>query len=225
MSRPTPLLLLALLPLAACLGEEPASGATAQEASVVPSEGSTILERADRARVKGDSAAPIRILEVSDFQCPYCARYNDETLPILDSLYIRTGKAQYVWFSFPNPGHPLAWPAIEAAFCAGAVGKFWAMHDQLFARRGEWGNSPEPSGLFVSYAESMGIDPQSYAACLREDRTAPLQVRDYELALRAGISSTPFFVIAEEVAVRGAQPVEVFRRTIDSVLVAKGASE
>ncbi|MFQ5889417.1 MAG: DsbA family protein [Gemmatimonadota bacterium] len=207
-------------PLVGCGG----AGA-AQQPSIVPEDQAVILERADRARVKGDSSAPIRMLEVSDFQCPFCARFNAETLPALDSLYIRTGRVQYVWFSFPNPGHPLAWPAIEAAFCAGAVGKFWPMHDLIFAGRDEWGGSTDPMSHFVSYALSLDIDEASYAACLREDRPAPLQVRDYELALRAGISSTPFFVLGDEVALRGALPLENFRRTIDSLLVARGGAD
>ncbi len=121
-----------------------AGPAAAQDVSpsdvvVVPGDQSVILERADRARVKGDPEAPIRIVEISDFECPFCARFYQESYRAIDSLYVRSGLARYVWISFPNSTHPRAWPAIEAAFCAGAAGRFWAMHDVLFERREEWG--------------------------------------------------------------------------------------
>lgn len=195
---------------------------SAQEGAVVPSDPGVAAERADQARVKGEEGAPIRIVEISDFQCPYCRQFNDETLGTLDSLYIRTGKASYVWISYANPGHQKAWPAIEAAFCAGAVGQFWTMHDLLFARQDEWGAAEDVVGTFVSYAEELGIDAESFGACLREDRLAPLMLRDYTNVLRAGISSTPYFILADSVAIRGAAPIETFRSAIDTLLALRG---
>ncbi|MCK5482134.1 MAG: DsbA family protein [Gemmatimonadetes bacterium] len=192
------------------------------DAWVVPSEQSVILERADRARSKGDEDAPIRIVEISDFECPFCARFYQESYRAIDSLYVQTGIARYLWISFPNSTHPRAWPAIEAAFCAGAAGRFWAMHDVLFERREEWVESPDPNALFRAYAEDIGVDDESFAACLRNDQTAPLQVRDYESAITAGVTSTPFFVVGDSVAIRGAVPLETFRSAIDSVLVLRG---
>ncbi|MBT8460990.1 MAG: DsbA family protein, partial [Gemmatimonadetes bacterium] len=137
-------------------------------------------------------------------------------------LYVQTGIARYVWISFPNSTHPRAWPAIEAAFCAGAAGRFWDMHDVLFDRRGEWVEASDPNSLFRAYASEIGIEAQSFAACLRNDQTAPLQVRDYESAITAGVTSTPFFIVGDSVAVRGAVPLETFRSAIDSVLVLRG---
>jgi protein-disulfide isomerase len=192
------------------------------DAVAVPGDQSVILERADRARVKGDPEAPIRIVEISDFECPFCARFYQESYRAIDSLYVRSGLARYVWISFPNSTHPRAWPAIEAAFCAGAAGRFWAMHDVLFERREEWAESPDPNLLFRSWAVEIGIDDESFDACLRNDQTAPLQVRDYESAIAAGVSSTPFFVVGDSVAIRGAVPLDTFRSAVDSVLVLRG---
>jgi protein-disulfide isomerase len=190
--------------------------------AVIPTEQSVILERADRARAKGDEQAPIRIVEISDFECPFCARFYQESYRALDSLYVQTGIARYVWISFPNSTHPRAWPAIEAAFCAGAGGRFWAMHDILFERREEWVEAADPNALFRSYGTEIGLDEESFAACMRNDQTAPLQVRDYESAITAGVTSTPFFVVGDSVAIRGAVPLETFRSAIDSVLVLRG---
>jgi protein-disulfide isomerase len=181
-----------------------------------------ILERADRARTRGSADAPIRIVEISDFECPYCAQFYLESYRAVDSLYVRTGTARYVWIAYPSSGHPRAWPAIEAAFCAGAAGLFWEMHDALFERRDEWSSAADPNAAFRSLAEEVGIDPTSFAECLRNDEPAPLQVRDYESALRAGVTSTPFFIIGDSVAIRGAVPLDTFRSAVDSVLTLRG---
>ena len=197
--------------------------ADGQETGIpVPTEQTVILERADRARSKGEPSAPIRIVEISDFECPFCASFYHEAYRAIDSLYVSSGIARYVWISFPNAAHPRAWPAIEAAFCAGAAGRFWEMHDVLFERRDEWVGAVDPHSLFVAWAGDAGIDRESFAACLRNDQTAPLQVRDYEAAMRAGVTSTPFFVVGDSVAIRGAVPLETFRSAVDSVLVLRG---
>jgi protein-disulfide isomerase len=198
--------------------------ATAQDvdAVAVPDEQSVILERADRARTKGDPEAPIRIVEISDFQCPFCARFYLDSYRAIDSLYVQSGLARYVWISFPNSTHPRAWPAIEAAFCAGAAGRFWAMHDVLFERREQWAEAADPNTLFRLWAAEIGIEAESFARCLLNDQTSPLQVRDYESAITAGVTSTPFFIVGDSVAIRGAVPLETFRSAIDSVLVLRG---
>jgi len=217
--------LLALAFMAVCLASARPAGAQNADhadAAVIPSEQSVILERADRARVKGDEGAPIRIVEISDFECPFCARFYEESYRAIDSLYVRTGIARYLWISFPNSTHARAWPAIEAAFCAGAAGRFWPMHDILFERREEWAEAADPNGLFRAYAEEIGVEGESFEACLRNDQTAPLQIRDYESAITAGVASTPFFVVGDSVAIRGAVPLETFRSAVDSVLVLRG---
>ena len=197
--------------------------ATGQEPPrIVPSDQEVVLQRADRARVKGDSAAPIRIVEISDFQCPFCARFYEDSWPVIDSLYVRSGIARYLWISFPNSTHPRAWPAVEAAFCAGAAGRFWPMHDILFERTDDWTRAADPAELFTRWAEEIGVDGESFAACLRNDVTAPLQVADYDSAVRSGITSTPFFVVGDSIAIRGAVSTEQFRSAVDSVLAARG---
>ncbi len=203
---------------AGCTGE---SG-TAQEAAVVPSDRTVLAERVDRARVRGAEDAPLRLVEVSDFQCPFCAQYHRETFGALDSLYIQPGHVHYIWVSYPNPGHAKAWPAIEAAFCAGGVGRFWPMHDLLFERQSAWTESEDAFEMFVGYAEELGIDRASYADCLRNDRVASLQVRDYQNVVRAGIGSTPYFILADSVAIRGAAPIEDFQTAIDTLLRLRG---
>lgn len=208
--------------LAASLAPLRTVDAQETEPLVVPAEQSVVLERADRARVRGAADAPIRIVEISDFECPYCAQFYVESYRAIDSLYVQPGLVRYVWISFPNSTHPRAWPAIEAAFCAGAAGRFWPMHDLLFERQSVWKSAADPSETFRSWAVEIGVDGESFAACLRNDQTAPLQVRDYESALAAGVTSTPFFVVGDSVAIRGQVPLDTFRSAVDSVLVLRG---
>lgn len=205
--------------LAGCAGD----ARSAQDKAVVPADAQVAGERADKARAKGSEDAPIQIVEISDFQCPFCAQFYEETLGALDSLYIATGKASYLWISYASPGHARAWPAIEASFCAGAVGLFWPMHDILFERREEWSSAADPSASFAAYADELGIDAESFASCVRNDLLAPLMLRDYTSVLRAGISSTPYFVI-DSVAIRGAAPLETFTTQIDALLALRDGS-
>ncbi len=197
---------------------------SAQDHAVVPADAQVATQRADRARMKGSEDAPIRIVEISDFQCPFCRQFYDETMHLLDSAYIQTGKASYLWVSYANPGHGRAWNSIEAGYCAGAVGQFWPMHDILFERQQEWSAATDPYDTFRGYAEELGIDPESFGACLRNSVLAPLIVRDYTSVMRAGISSTPYFILADSVAIRGAADFATFRTAMDTLLVLKGAA-
>ncbi len=214
----------AALALSACalLATAAAAGAQVRSGGEVPEDAEAVARRADDARVKGDTTAPIRVLEVSDFQCPYCRRYVRETFPTVDSLYVQSGLVEYVWLAFPNPNHQRAWPAIEAAFCAGAAGSFWPMHDLLFANQGEWANSESPVSTFVEYARSLGIDGESFRSCVVEDKPSGLAIRDYGVVSQGGVEGTPFFVIADSLSFQGAQPVEKFRAVLDDVLRARG---
>ncbi|MFB6240382.1 MAG: DsbA family protein [Gemmatimonadota bacterium] len=199
-----------------------AEGQGQSAGGTVPPDPETIAQRADDARVKGDTAAPIRILEVSDFQCPYCRQYFQQTFPTIDSLYVERGLVEYVWLAFPNPNHQRAWPAIEAAFCAGAADRFWAMHDTLFANQGEWSNADDLVSTFVDYAASMGIDESSFRSCLVQDKAASLIARDYGQISEQRVRGTPFFVIADSLSFQGAQPVSRFREVLDGILEARG---
>jgi protein-disulfide isomerase len=182
-------------------------------------------ERADKGRIKGSDDAPIRIVEISDFQCPFCRQFYKETLGKIDSAYIETGKVNYLWVSYANPGHGHAFSSSEAAFCAGAVGKFWPMHDILFEQQDEWSSSSDPYSLFLTYAEEINIDLESFGACVRNSLLAPLLIRDHTTVTSAGISSTPYFILADSVALRGAADFSTFSQAIDTLLVIKGARD
>ena len=212
----------AILLAVALLGCEGEPSSAQEGSGVVPADRSAVVERADRARVKGDSARPVTIVEISDFECPYCRQYYRETYPAVDSAYVETGKVQYVFVVYPSAGHARAAPAAEAAYCAGAAGLFWPMHDRLFENQDAWTGAEDPLETFVGYARELGIDEASFRRCLRQDLPSQLLVRDLEQVARARLSSTPFFIINNETAIQGARSFERFRTVIDSVLEAGG---
>ena len=206
------------LALAGCAAE----ARTTQERSVVPADADVARERADRNRIKGAEDAPVRVVEISDFQCPFCRQFHEQTLTRLDSAYIEPGSVSYLWIAYANPGHAQAFVSTEAAYCAGAVGKFWPMHDMLFERQEEWSDIADPYALFLEYADELNIDTDSFGSCVRNSVLAPLVLRDYTSVTQAGISSTPYFILGDSVAIRGSADFGTFSSAIDTLLILRG---
>ena len=171
-----------------------ASGSAAQ--ATLPDD--SVLARASASRQKGADSAKITIIELADFQCPFCRQFTVSTMPAVDSLYVRTGKARIVFHNMPFPTHPRAWIAAEAAMCAGAQGRFWPMHDRLFENQSRWGEGEQPVAEFESYAAALGLDMAAYRDCTGRDRVAPLIMSDLMQASQSGVDGTPTFVLLRE---------------------------
>jgi protein-disulfide isomerase len=174
------------------------------------------------APILGRPDAPVTIVEFSDYQCPFCQRFFAVTLPELKRDYIETGKVRYVFRDFPlDQLHPQARKAAEAAHCAGEHGRFWEMHDVLFQNRAALG-VPQ----LAVYGRTIGLDEAAFEACLSSGRHATRIERGLTDGAAAGVRGTPSFVvgrsqsgdIVEGTFIRGAQPVETFRRIIDQLL-------
>lgn len=215
--------LLALLAAPAC-AQSPAKQAESRAAATAGAPGiDSIQARASRARMKGSEQAPVTIVEVSDFQCPYCRQFTEEAYRQIDSAYIRPGKAKMVFISYPIPQHAEAWAATEAAYCAGAQDQFWPMHDRLFATQREWSGKGDPTERFAGYAQALRLDVEAYRTCVERDQVASMIVNDVMQASSAGISGTPTFVLNGQRVVGGAAPFEEFRKAIEEVLAGGGA--
>jgi protein-disulfide isomerase len=176
------------------------------------------ITRADLARIQGSPNAPVWVIEVSDFQCPYCKQWHDQTYNALLDQYVKTGKVRLAYVNFPLQSHVHAWPAAEAAMCAGAQGKFWPMHDALFATQTKWESLSSPAAMFDSLAQANGLEMRGWRDCVSSGKMKPLIEADHERASRAGASATPSFMIGDKI-LTGAQPIEELRRAIDSALV------
>lgn len=86
--------------------------------------------------VLGNANAPITIIEFSDYECPFCKRFYDQTFGQIKKDYIDTGKVKFIYRDYPLSFHPGAEPAAQAANCAGEQGKYWEMHDKIFQAQG-----------------------------------------------------------------------------------------
>jgi protein-disulfide isomerase len=173
--------------------------------------------KADLARIQGSPTAPIWVIEVSDFQCPYCRQWHEQTYPKLRDEFVRTGKVRLAYVNFPLGQHAHAQPAAEAAMCAGAQGKFWEMHDALFSSQENWQALPSAAAFFDSLAGSTGVDLPRWRQCVQSGKMKPWIQADHDRAQSAGASSTPTFMIGKTMLV-GAVPIENLRSAIDSAL-------
>ena len=216
-----PAISIALIALACTASEAARSEAARSEAArqdQKPDAG-----RADSGRVQGRADAPIWIVEISDFQCPFCRDWHEATYAQLKREYIDAGKARFAYINLPLPSHPHAWPAAERAMCAAAQGKFWEMHDALFGSQPKWAPLPDATAFFDSLAGKAGVDVPKMRACVTSKALHPLIQADYDRAMEAGVNSTPTFIVGG-VSLTGAHPIENFRKVIDSLLVARAAA-
>lgn len=171
---------------------------------------------------RGSLDAPVVMQEFSDYQCPYCARYAQQTQPGLDEKYVASGEMLVVFYDFPLTSiHAQAVDAAEAARCAGAqsAAAYWGMHDLLFANPGEWGNAGALS-VFNGYAEELGLDVTAFTQCQESGEFEALVEADVALGRSLGVGSTPSFFLNDQPFV-GAQPYDVF----DKVIAAIGRGE
>jgi protein-disulfide isomerase len=198
-------------------------GSAAAQTPTGESVSTPVIERALESRAKGDPSAAVVVFEVADFQCPYCAQFAGTVGKELDRKYVQTGRVQWVFVNLPLHTHRLAWVAAEAALCAGAAGdRFWPMHERIFAEQRRWAAMDNPGPFFARVARELGVAEADYAACVAEDRVAPLILQDFGSAISAGITGTPTFLVMrdDEVIERvvGLQSVEDWSRLLDRAL-------
>ncbi len=168
---------------------------------------------------KGDPAAQLVVVEVSDLQCPFCRRHTSETQPTLDEAYVDTGRVLWVFKHLPLPIHPQATDAAVAAECAGDQGAFWPMHDLLFETVERW-SIDSPGSVLTGLAGELGLDASDFATCL-ESRSALERVLSDSSDLSGAIGSTPTFIILRDgraSVIEGAQPLQSFVSFFDQVL-------
>jgi protein-disulfide isomerase len=159
--------------------------------------------------IRGNARAPVTVVLFSDFQCPFCARVG----PTLDEALRTYGdKVRVVWKHQPLPFHPNAMPAAAAAEAAREQGKFWQMHDRLFASQREL--SPD---TYERIAKDIGLDLRKFKSSLDAGGGRQRIQQDQALASRIGANATPtMFVNGEKV--EGAVPFAMLKAVIDRKL-------
>lgn len=176
------------------------------------------LDVTDLGYDAGNRSAPVVVINFSDFGCPYCGKFTHETYPTLEREYVRTGKVLFKYVPFVMGMFPNGEQAARAAECAGDQGKFWEMHDRLYAQQGQWKKSREPEALFQGYTAALGLDRAAFDACYATQREHPRTRRANTIASEIGVRVTPSFLVNDR-PVEGALPIAQFRRLIDAALL------
>ncbi len=172
----------------------------------------------------GRADAVVTLVEFSDYECPFCIRHFQQTMPLLDQNYVKPGKIRYVFRDFPiDQNHPQAILAHEAARCALEQNKFWDLHPRLFSPPG----THTPATL-EARAEDAGLNESEFRTCIASGRTTRDIRATASIANSLGATGTPWFFVgirelkADKVRVLkpigGAQPYEQFVTALDAAL-------
>jgi len=169
--------------------------------------------------ILGNKNAEVTVIEFSDYQCPFCRSFWKDTLPLLKSEYIDTGKIKLVFRDYPLAFHAMAKSAATAANCAGKQGKYWEMHDKIFTEQEKLGQGTIQfdSDDLKKWATDLNLKKNQFDQCFDGDEFNEEIAADTADGNKAGVSGTPSFFINGKKIV-GAQPFSVFKATIDEEL-------
>lgn len=180
----------------------------------------TLNVKGAAAHVLGKADAPVTLVAFTDFQCPYCARFEATTFPELKRKYIDTGKLRYVLRDVPLDFHPLAINAAQSVRCAGDQNRYWEMKDVVFKNQAKI-----DVDSLASYAHSLGLNDEQYRSCMTTHKYEADISADRAYAQSLGITGTPSFVVGKQVGgevqgslIVGAQSAGVFEDAIEKAL-------
>jgi protein-disulfide isomerase len=187
------------------------SGGGDQGPALIP-----VMAEAEASAAAGVSAGPedavVTLVEFADFQCPACARFYSFSGRLIKQNYVDGGgSVRWVFYDFPLDQHPHAVPAAQAARCAREQGRFWPMHDLLFARQAQWSPKDDARGEFEDYAKELGLDRGEYRACMREGRHLEQIFASAKYGAQLGVNSTPTIFVN---GVRASQDYESLEEMI-----------
>lgn len=196
--------------------------AAAQPAPAAPSVQQTVQLDLGNRPFRGEKAAPVTLVEITDYQCPFCGRHARETLPQIEKEYVETGKVKYYIIDLPlEQLHRNAFKAAIAVRCANEQGKYWQMHDQLFANQ-------QTLDQWDARAGAVGLDQVKFDACLASGKYDAEVRKDIGWTQAAGVRGTPGFYLATTEPgsskvktvkfIGGAQPFASFKTEIDALL-------
>jgi len=158
----------------------------------------------------GPADAKIVIVEFSDFQCPYCRNFHDETFKALLDAY--PGQIRFVYRNFPLTSiHPGAMPAAIASLCANDQNAYWDYYEKLFS------SENLDKATFIKYASDLELNMDTFTACLSSGSHDDTIQKDMAFSTNLGVQSTPTFFI-NGLALIGAQPLTSFQKLIDKEL-------
>ncbi len=202
------------------VGQVP-SAPTPSGAAPSAGQGGKVAPVTAQDHVRGDKNAPVTIIEYSDFQCPFCARFHPTLQQIMKDY---AGKVRWVYRSFPLSSiHPYAEKSAEAAECANEQGKFWEMADTFIATQDAWSQSGLDATTLENLAKQAGVkDLKKFSACAASGKYAGLIQASEKSGEAAGVTGTPnSFVIGAKGSqqfIPGGLPIDAVKQMIDSAL-------
>jgi protein-disulfide isomerase len=173
------------------------------------------------ARVAGSPSAAIILGIFSDFECPYCARFESGVLPTLRERYVTPGRVALAFWNYPLSIHPNAKPAARAGECAPSHAQFWELHDAFFANPKQLA-TPD----LEAAADAARIDLDRFRSCMSDEPSLAAVESDIALAKQLGIKGTPAFLIGRRNGdalvvlhtISGGKPPEEFTAALDKAL-------
>jgi protein-disulfide isomerase len=223
-------LLLAAGVVTACSKQPVPAASAATPPTVVAGAVCDSVACADRNRIQGPDSAKVWLIIASDFQCPYCRQFHDDTYKQIVDQYVTTGKIQIAFVNHPMSMHPHAQIAAEAAMCAAMQNRFWQMHDSLFARQDKWAAMDDPVPAFDSLAVQVGLQEPAWKSCIQSHKTLPLIDFDNTRTTKSGVRGTPSFIVMDKaapaqgrLAIEGVAPFSEYKRVLDSTLAKAGS--
>jgi protein-disulfide isomerase len=176
-------------------------------ATAGPSEGYTL----------GKADAPVKIIEFADFECPGCGNFATVTEPDVRARIIQPGLASLTFYDYPLPQHKNSRGAHNAAACAADQGKFWEMHDRLFATQDQWNTqaTDNPKPFFEKYASDIGLDAKTFESCFDSRKHERRITANQAEGDRRGVNQTPTFIVGDK-AYPGSIPYDALKAIVDS---------
>jgi protein-disulfide isomerase len=166
---------------------------------------------------KGQAEAPVIVIEFGDYQCPSCGAAFQQLEPGIDKDYVNTGKIKFVFHNFPLAIHPNAAPTAAAARCAGDQGKYWSMHDLLYARQSEWSDEADITTRLKTYAGELSLDTTAFGTCVDNGKYKQAIQDAITDSTKQGINATPTYLVdGKKVDANG------LRAAIEAAVTAKG---
>ncbi|MDZ7631254.1 MAG: thioredoxin domain-containing protein [Gemmatimonadaceae bacterium] len=170
----------------------------AETAVIMPNVADSVLASKSRGYTIGSPTAPVEIMEFADFECPACGSFATITEPDIRKNLVATGLVRYTFMDFPLlNAHKNTIPASMSAACADDQGKFWEMHDAIFAGQYDWSGitTDNPRSVIAKYAQAIGLDMAKWNACMDADTHLERIKANYARGMTMQVGSTPTFFV------------------------------
>jgi protein-disulfide isomerase len=173
--------------------------------------------------VIGSPSAPVEVVEFADFECPACAQFATIHEPDVRTRLVQTGQIRFRYLDLPlvEIGHRNSPTASLAAACANEQGKFWEMHDAIYATQDRWATprTSKPRSVIDPLARQVGLDVSRYNQCMDSQKFLANIQAHRRTAERYQVRSTPSFLIAGRVY-PGSMPYDELKRRVEEARAA-----